>query len=246
MSIIERSAGHLVENVQPGLWRIVFHLPTSTNCWLFQESDGLTMVDAGCPWNAGTILNTIRQVDVPLKRIVITHAHPDHAGAAAQVARETGAIVYAHASEVPYLKGNGSIADSAGSVISSNLHKAAQSLGLLAPPVIGDVKPLTDGDCVGGLRVIHVPGHTPGSISLWAEDEKALFIGDNASNRMHRLHINWSWFTLDFDVLQASFERYHDYPAKMLLVGHGYVHRSHDAVQDLIQSIPKRRLPLKI
>src|SRR5436309_9315697 len=45
-----------------------------------------------------------------------------------------------------------------------------------------EVRSLDDGDSMAGLTVIHAPGHTPGSICLWAENESALFAGDVLNN----------------------------------------------------------------
>lgn len=236
MEILYRGAGHLVERVSVGLWRIVFHLPTSTNCWLYKEQDGLTLVDAGCPWNGSTIINTIGKIDLPLKRIVITHAHPDHAGGAAQIAKETGATVFAHDLEKSTLEGRTSIADAPASAIPGCLHRAAKRMNILQPPVVNNVESLVEGDSVGSLKVIHAPGHTPGSITLYAAKEQAMFIGDNASNRFNNLCINWSYFTLNFRELRQSIYRYSAYPTKMLLPGHGGVHRSNDAIYDLLET----------
>src|SRR5215470_17978765 len=57
MTVLGRSAQHAVKQIQPGLWQIVFHLPAPTNCWLWQEYDGLTLVDAGFPWSTEPILD---------------------------------------------------------------------------------------------------------------------------------------------------------------------------------------------
>ncbi|MDZ4837985.1 MAG: MBL fold metallo-hydrolase [Candidatus Melainabacteria bacterium] len=237
MTIFKKSFGHYVENVRPGLWRIVFHLPTSTNCWLYEDSDGLTLVDAGNYWNAGTINDTTLAIGKPLRRIVITHAHPDHAGSAALLSKLTGAAVYAHEADVPFLQGRKSIADLPGSVESQNLHKTARIIGILHPPSIDDLNTLVDGDQIGALKVLHTPGHTPGSISLWSDRQKALFVGDNASNRWKMLKTNLSWFTLNTAELKQSIQSYSAYPANMILPGHGDVYHSKDAVSDLLSAI---------
>ncbi len=238
MVTFRKSFGHYVENVKPGLWRIVFHLPTTTNCYLLQEGDGLTLVDAGSFWNAGTILDTISAIGKPLRQIVITHAHPDHAGSAALLAKETGAAVNAHKADVPMLQGKESMADLPGSLESRSLHKAARTVGILEPPRIGAVNPLQDGESVGSLKVLHTPGHTPGSISLWCEKDEALFVGDNASYRCRQLKSNFSWFTLNSGELKKSLQTYSNYPASMLLPGHGNVYRSNNVVRDLLNSVP--------
>lgn len=238
MATFRKSFGHYVENVKPGLWRIVFHLPSTTNCYLYEEIDGLTLIDAGSFWNANTILDTTVAIGKPLRRIVITHAHPDHAGSASFVSKKTGAVVHAHRADTPFLEGKRSMADLPGSAESRNLHKAAQSIGILEPPRVEEVHPLSDGELIGSLKVLHTPGHTPGSISLWSENEKALFVGDNASYCLRRLKTNFSWFTLNTSELKKSVQIYSEYPASMLLPGHGHVYRSADVVKDLLKTMP--------
>lgn len=232
-----KSFSHYVESVKPGLWRIVFHIPTTTNCWLYEDGDELTLVDAGNFWNAATILDTTRAIGKPLSRIVITHAHPDHAGSAAFLSKETGAPVFVHKADAAFLLGTKSIADLPGSIESQNLHRTARIIGLLHPPRIKEVKPLTEGDMVGTLKVLHTPGHTPGSISLWCNSEKALFIGDNASYRLGMLRANLSWFSLNTNELKKSIGSYSEYPASLLLPGHGKAYHSNDAVKDLLRTM---------
>jgi glyoxylase-like metal-dependent hydrolase (beta-lactamase superfamily II) len=235
MVVLQRALGHRVEQEQAGLWRIVFHVPTSTNCWLVEESAGLTLIDAGCPWNASTILDTIRRINKPLKNIVITHAHPDHAGAAASLSRHTGAEVFAHQLDLPFLNGKSSIAEIPGSSASLQVHRAGHWAGILNPPPVEHAKGVHEGDCIGELKVIHTPGHTPGSITFYSEEHKALFIGDNASNRLYLLNINMSPFTLERQQLIESFEKYEKYHATIVLPGHGRAHHSKNANLDLVR-----------
>ena len=230
MTVLQRSTQHVVKQIQRGLWQIVFHFPATTNCWLWQEFDGLTLVDAGHPWNAKVILDAIKQVGHPLKRIVITHAHPDHAGAAAEVSAATRAVVLAHGADIPFLQGR-PMSDVPGFWPCRAILKTGQHLGILNPPAIKDVVPVADGDMVGQLQVLHTPGHTPGSISLWVDEEKALFGGDNLCSRFSSLHVGVPWFTLDLTAQKNSLSRYASLPVQVLLPGHGSVYRGDVARQ---------------
>jgi len=236
MAVLQRSFGHRVEQERDGLWRIVFHLPTSTNCWLMDDKGELTLIDAGCFWNTGTIFDTIKSIGKPLRRIAITHAHPDHAGAAGELARRTGAQVFAHQLDIPYLTGKSSLAELEGKTLSHALHRAAHILGVLNPPIVYGPLAVQEADAIGSLKVIHTPGHTPGGVSFWSEKHKALFVGDNASNRFSLLSINMSVFTLARAQLIESFEKYQDYDARLILPGHGRAHYSQDASGDLLRS----------
>jgi glyoxylase-like metal-dependent hydrolase (beta-lactamase superfamily II) len=233
MTVIHRGLTHSVQQLRTGLWQFTSLIPVTTNCWLIQEPDGLTMVDAVHPWSAAAILRLIQDIDLPLRRIIITHAHPDHAGSAAELAQKTGAQVLAHDLDVPYLTGTGCMADLPGSFGSRCLLRAGRKLNMLDPPRVENVETLSEGERIGSLQALHTPGHTPGSISLWSETLGAIFCGDNVSNTFNILRLNFSWFTLDHSTLRGSIERYSQLPARMLLVGHGPVYESANVVTDL-------------
>ncbi|PWT99294.1 MAG: hypothetical protein C5B53_05595 [Candidatus Melainabacteria bacterium] len=230
MPVLKSNGQHVVRQVQPGLWQIVFHFPASTNCWLWKENDGLTLVDAGFPWSAKAILAAIECAGEPLKRIVITHAHPDHAGAAAEISGKTGAVVMAHSEDIPYLQGC-SMAEVPGFWPCRAVLQMGRYFGILNAPSIARVQPLADGEFVGTLQVLHTPGHTPGSISLWAETEKAVFCGDNICTSFRFLHVGMPWFTLDLRAQKASLASYANLPVQLLLSGHGAVYRGDIAYQ---------------
>ncbi len=170
--------------IAPGL-----HLVEGTrgaNVYLIVE-DALTLVDTGLPGNGLAIANYVvrlgRRPD-ELRRVVLTHNHLDHSGSAAQVRTLTGARVLAHAAEadggmlVPGVSGAG------GSV----LRNVCMLLHVVQPVPVDDL--LQDGSVIpalGGLRVLHMPGHTPGSICLYSERRGVLFTGDVMINNGNRL-----------------------------------------------------------
>ncbi|MHB2018585.1 MAG: MBL fold metallo-hydrolase [Candidatus Xenobia bacterium] len=207
------------------LWQLELCLPFSTNVWLVRESDGLTLVDAAYPWNARAILRAVQQVGAPLRRILVTHAHPDHAGAAAALSELTGAEIMAHPEDVPYLLGQASMADLPGFWLCRLLLRSGRRLHMLNPPPVARVTPVHEGTWVGGLQVMHTPGHTPGSIMMWDSEERALFCGDNAAFTFGFLHLGVPWFTLDATRRNDALRRACRLPAEMLLAGHGPVFR---------------------
>src|SRR2546425_2918668 len=106
---------------------------------------GVLLVDAGPPGSAAAIGEALARVGATwsdVSDIVLTHRHFDHVGGLAEsAALASGAAVWAGAGDAPVIPIEGRRA----------------------------IGPLTDGDRVGDLRVLHTPGHTPGHVSLLHE-----------------------------------------------------------------------------
>jgi len=138
--------------------------PIASNCYLIgSETTGEGMiVDPGD--EASRILNTVKELGLEIKFIVLTHTHWDHMSALSEVSEATAAEVCVHTDE------SGSI-------------PARSPSGVLDSPA-APVHWLRGGDGldVGDLRflVIHTPGHTPGSICLLGNG--ILFSGDTLFN----------------------------------------------------------------
>ncbi|MFC2059323.1 MBL fold metallo-hydrolase, partial [Chloroflexota bacterium] len=151
----------------------------------------ITLVDTGWGGSSKKILNFINQLGrspSDITRIIITHDHIDHAGNVAQLQKLCAARVAVHKADAPYVSG-----ERRQPIPISNKALAFP----LRPfrPVI-NTEPATvdiileDGDEFDspiGLKVIHTPGHTPGSICLLSEEKSLLIIGDALNNRRGRL-----------------------------------------------------------
>ena len=109
--------------------------------------------------------------------ILLTHGHLDHTGNAAWLREWTHAPVYAHPLEQPHVDGRypyRGVARMCGA-----LEALGRRVAHYRPPPIDRF--FRDGDELpfwGGLRVVHLPGHTLGHCGFWSERHRLLFIGD--------------------------------------------------------------------
>jgi hydroxyacylglutathione hydrolase len=101
------------------------------------------------------ILEILRRHNLKVRSIVSTHTHIDHVGGLARLHRATGAPVLIHESDLE---------------LYHHLDVQAQWLGIPTPELVRIQDFVKEGDALrwGGLeaRVLHTPGHTPGSICL--------------------------------------------------------------------------------
>jgi hydroxyacylglutathione hydrolase len=152
----------------PRLLRETFPVgPLHCNCTLLAnlESREALVVDPGD--EIADILARLARHHLTLKQIIVTHAHIDHIGGAAQLKRVTGAPVLFHQADLPIL---------------DMLEMQAGWLGIPTPEKVALDQSASDGLSTGisGLEaeVIHTPGHTPGSICLHFPKQELLLAGD--------------------------------------------------------------------
>ncbi len=129
--------------------------------------DNELLVDAGTGSFVEETLEQMDRFDVDknnIKKIVLTHEHFDHTGAAKDFKEKLGAKVLIH--------------DEAELTEERSISHAFD--GDFEPPEVDER--LSEGDVLStknySFKVLHTPGHSPGSISLWDEESKVLISGD--------------------------------------------------------------------
>lgn len=188
----------------------------AANVYLVAIDDGLLLVDTGMPGNAKRIVAFIESIGhgaADLRYIVLTHADMDHIGSVARLKELTGAKVAIHELDGPVLAGQ-QRAQKGGPLMA--VFGRLFRIRHVVPDLL-----LQDGEVVGGLTVIHVPGHTAGSIVLVREDG-VVFSGDALiSNNEGQVRPPRPSLALDPAQAQASAERIKALPIKLLCTGHG-------------------------
>ncbi|WP_321505364.1 MBL fold metallo-hydrolase [uncultured Methanoregula sp.] len=138
----------------------------------------ITLIDtgvAGCETRIFEYIRSIGRDPREISLIILTHSHPDHIGAALAIRDATGCTIAAHAAERAWIE----------DVVRQNRERPVPGFDTL----VGGPVPLDfelEGGCtidIDGtsgyeIQVIHTPGHSEGSISLFMQGEGALFSGD--------------------------------------------------------------------
>lgn len=148
------------------------------NCYLADEGQALTLIDAALPFSYKEILRTARQLGKPITRIILTHAHSDHIGALDQLkSRLPHCEVVISQRDAKLLNGDRSLeTGEAQTPIRGGVPKPG------AIQTIPDIL-VSDGDTIGSFRVVSAPGHTPGHIALFNEQNRILIAGDAFQTR---------------------------------------------------------------
>ena len=196
----------------------------------------MAIVETGIAGNGDAIVDYIKKLGrspSDLRWILVTHFHHDHSGSDAELHELTGASVVAHQDET--------VAAPDGKLL---LRTGTEAQGNQAPfwyrwmmsregqyrrvevefhdtevhEVVkhGDVIPV-----LGGVRVFHTPGHTPGSLTYLLEKPQVLFLGDSAINNINRVSRPLTWDRAKRRQLDASLRSLRDLDVTVASFGHG-------------------------
>ena len=188
------------------------------NSYLIHSQNGAIIVDTGMPGNEARILDYAKGLGVEpssISTIILTHPDMDHAGSVAKLKELTNAKVAIHEADAPRLSGEKNWVQVKGAL---GLVFKVMGVFIKFNPVKPDVL-LKDADKIDGVTIIHTPGHTEGSVSVYIPGE-VLLVGDalgtteSGSLRLPRM-------TLDLERAKESIRKISELSYNCLLPGHG-------------------------
>lgn len=236
--------------VAPGVFGMRVALANLYFVGLAQSPRSWVLVDAGVGPCAGLIARAAEAhfgAGARPEAIVLTHAHFDHVGGLAELARRWDVPVYAHALELPYLTGQAdypppdpTVGGGAMAWMAGAYPRGGMNLGERVRPLPADgaVPHLP------GWHALHTPGHTPGHVSLFREADRTLLAGDAVVTTRQEsalavaaqtpaLRPPPAYFTLDWGAAGHSVEKLAALRPLTLATGHGRPMRGPEVAEGL-------------
>jgi len=190
------------------------------HCYIVVDKE-LTLIDTGMPHKTKKILKYItdglQRTPSDLKTILLTHCDIDHIGNALELRNITGAKIAAHPQDAEIIAGK-----TVRMTPKSGMRILFKILGSLmrVKPFQADIL-INEGDNLSGFTVLHMPGHTIGSIALYDSKRKVLFIGDTLGCRGGVVQSPSKSVTMDMKQAYRSIEKLKDLDFTVMLSGHG-------------------------
>ncbi|WP_156292083.1 MBL fold metallo-hydrolase [Oceanobacillus salinisoli] len=202
-----------IKQVSEHIWSLKTWMLIPIHVWVVVGDEGeVTLVDTGMPMMAKGIIKFLHKLDgVSLKQILLTHGHSDHVGAIKMILSERKVPVYAHQVEIPYMTGEKLYPRR--KKLENNVSK-----NVIQPLPEDEKGNLTK---IAGLTPFLTPGHSPGHVVYYHEEDQVLLAGDLFTSKNGKLHKPIPMFTADMNEAVRSSVILEKLQPKQLEVCHG-------------------------
>ena len=197
-------------------------IPSGGNCYLIERKEECVLIDTGMSPKASGIIKAINSnfPYKPLAAIIITHTHQDHMAGTKSLKQLYDPLVIAHKEEAPFIENRKELPRLDG--FNGFMIKMFEKM--LGKPSAKVDKKVEDDEIVYGLKVLHLPGHTPGTIALFDVENHALFCGDiiNADKKGKRILPPKEGYAINYkEALKSSIKMLEVISPSVILPGHG-------------------------
>jgi glyoxylase-like metal-dependent hydrolase (beta-lactamase superfamily II) len=187
-----------------------------------RERGEAVLIDAGLVGEMpalGRILNGAGLEWSAIKAILLTHGHLDHTGNLAWIKAKTGATIFAHPAEQPHI--DGTFPYRGASRICGAMEAVGRTFFRYRPvPIDKPLAPDAKLPFWGGLRVIHLPGHTDGHCGFYSERFNLLFTGDLFASYGFSTHLPPLFLNSAPEQLPQSFRRVSELSPRLIIPNH--------------------------
>lgn len=175
-----------------------------------------TLIDAGFAGSGGRIERALASRGrslADLARVICTHGHPDHAGGARDLA-ERGVEILIHPADAEVMRIG---------FRTALRHPSRGRFFAAITPELPAFTAVRDGDILpvlGGLEVVHTPGHTPGSICLYGARDRVLFVGDVLQRRRGTVSFASALYSDDYAAAKRTMKRLASLDVDVMVFSH--------------------------
>lgn len=208
------------------------------NLALVGNENEFVLVDTGMPKSGDEIRGIVAEQfgeNARPNAIILTHGHFDHVGSLVELLEEWRVPVYAHELELPYLTGKKDYPPGDPGVDSGLVAKMSPMFPNHGINISGQVQMLPEDGTVPtmpGWKWIHTSGHTPGHVSLFREQDRALIVGDafvtvkqeslyKVLTQTMEISGPPRYYTTDWNAAYESVKKLEDLAPETAVTGHG-------------------------
>jgi glyoxylase-like metal-dependent hydrolase (beta-lactamase superfamily II) len=198
-------------------------------CYAIRDRDGIVLVDSNVAGQHNAILDAVAArlgvaaTAVPVRQLLLTHAHADHYGSAQEIVSRTGADLLGPADEAQVFAARHPLPPP--QLLEWERPLYEQITPRVAPPDPVELdRPVRAGDPIDweiGAELIGAPGHTPGQLGVWIPNHRTLIAADALASHDGRPVVGV--FNVDPDQAVRTAAKLLELAPVRLCVGHGAV-----------------------